>query len=152
MRRPSPTHATDASPPGSRPRRRSRHHDRARRAINPPSWAYPVNPPDFKARTDDGSLRRVPGSAAGYMVTQLRDLFAAPVWHPDNHPALPPIVAQGRKPAVFACGVCHRADGPGGPENANIAGLPFAYIVQQMPTTRAARARRRCRTGRRRRT
>jgi cytochrome c553 len=32
----------------------------------------------------------------------------------------------------MACGVCHRADGPGGPENANIAGLPAAYIVQQM--------------------
>jgi cytochrome c553 len=34
---------------------------------------------------------------------------------------------------VFACGVCHRADGPGGPEHANIAaGLPAACIVQQM--------------------
>ena len=65
-------------------------------------------------------------------MTQLRDLFTAPVWHPEDHPPLPPIVAQGRKPAVFACGVCHRADGPGGPENANIAGLPAAYIVQQM--------------------
>jgi cytochrome c553 len=59
-------------------------------------------------------------------------LFAAPVWHAEEHPALPPIVAHGRKPGVFACGVCHRADGPGGPENANIAGLPDSYIVQQM--------------------
>ncbi|MEO5823064.1 MAG: c-type cytochrome [Vicinamibacteraceae bacterium] len=101
-------------------------------AADPPSWAYPVNPPDFKGRTDDGTPKRVPDSTAGYTVTQLRDLFAAPVWHPEDHPALPPIVAQGRKPAVFACGVCHRADGPGGPENANIAGLPLAYIVQQM--------------------
>jgi cytochrome c553 len=33
---------------------------------------------------------------------------------------------------VFACGFCHRADGPGGPENASLAGLPAAYIVQQM--------------------
>jgi hypothetical protein len=48
----------------------------------------------------------------GTPVTQLRDLFAAPVWHPDDHPPLPPIVAHGRKPAVFACGVCHRADVP----------------------------------------
>jgi cytochrome c553 len=101
-------------------------------AQEPPAWAYPVNPPDFKPRVDDGTPRRVPDSTAGYTVTQLRDLFAAPVWHPDEHPPLPPIVAQGRKPAVFACGVCHRADGPGGPENANIAGLPAAYIVQQM--------------------
>jgi len=101
-------------------------------AQDAPSWAYPVNPPDFKPRVDDGTPRRVPDSTAGYTVTQLRDLFAAPVWHPEEHPALPPIVAQGRKPAVFACGVCHRADGPGGPENANIAGLPAAYIIQQM--------------------
>jgi cytochrome c553 len=101
-------------------------------AADPPGWAFPVNPPDFKPRVDDGTQRRVPDSTAGYTVTQLRDLFAAPVWHPDDHPPLPPIVAQGRKPAVFACGVCHRADGPGGPENANIAGLPAAYIVQQM--------------------
>lgn len=101
-------------------------------APEPPNWAYPVNPPNFTPRVDDGSQRRVPDSTAGYTVTQLRDLFAAPVWHPDDHPPLPPIVAHGRKPAVFACGVCHRADGPGGPENANIAGLPAAYIVQQM--------------------
>jgi cytochrome c553 len=100
--------------------------------VEPPSWAYPVNPPDFKPRADDGQPRRVPDSTAGYTVTELRDLFAAPVWHPEDHPALPAIVAHGRKPAVFACGVCHRADGPGGPENANIAGLPAAYIVQQM--------------------
>ena len=45
---------------------------------------------------------------------------------------LPEVVASGRKPDVFACGFCHRADGPGGPENANLAGLPAAYIVQQM--------------------
>ena len=101
-------------------------------ASDPPAWAYPVNPPDFKPRVDDGTPRRVPDSTAGYTVTQLRDLFAAPIWHPEDHPALPPIVAQGRKPGVFACGVCHRADGPGGPGNANIAGLPSAYIVQQM--------------------
>jgi cytochrome c553 len=62
-------------------------------------------------------------------------------------------VAQGRKPAVFACGVCHRADGPGGPENANIAGLPAGYIVQQMADYKSgARDHRAARIGRRRRT
>lgn len=45
---------------------------------------------------------------------------------------MPEVVAHGRKPDVYACGFCHRADGPGGPENANLAGLPEAYIVQQM--------------------
>src|SRR5215470_6034642 len=101
-------------------------------AEEPPAWAYPVNPPDFKPHPDDGALRRVPESTATYSLTQLRDRFIAPVWHPAEHPALPPVVAEGRKPNVFACGFCHRADGPGGPENASLAGLPAAYIVQQL--------------------
>jgi len=104
----------------------------AHAAEGPPEWAYPVNPPDFKPPEEDGVPRRVPGSSATYTVTQLRDRFIAPVWHPSEHPPLPPVVAQGRKPDVFACGFCHRADGPGGPENANLAGQPAAYIMQQM--------------------
>jgi cytochrome c553 len=41
------------------------------------------------------------------------------------------IVAKGRKPDVYACGVCHRADGPGGPENASLFGFTADYIIQQ---------------------
>lgn len=97
----------------------------------PPAWAYPVNPPNFQRAPDDGSIRRVPDSAAGFTLTQVRDLFAAPDWHPEDHPPMPEIVAKGRKPDVFACGVCHRADGPGGPENASVFGLSAEYIIQQ---------------------
>jgi cytochrome c553 len=97
-----------------------------------PAWAYPVNPPDFKPPPDDGKPRQVPDSSASYSVAQTRDRFLAPDWHPADHPAMPEIVAKGRKPDVFACGFCHRADGPGGPENAGLAGLPAAYIKQQM--------------------
>jgi cytochrome c553 len=98
----------------------------------PPAWAFPVNPPDFKPAPDDGTPRRVPGSTATYTLTQVRDLFVAPDWHPADHPPMPEVVSHGRKPDVQACGVCHRADGPGGPENSSVAGLPAAYIVQQM--------------------
>lgn len=98
----------------------------------PPAWAYPVNPPDLKPSPDDGTLRRVPGSTAAFTLTQLRDRYFAPVWHPGDHPPLPEVVARGRKPEVWACGFCHRADGPGGPENSNLAGLPASYFVQQM--------------------
>ena len=101
-------------------------------AQTPPEWAYPVNPPGFKPRADDGAPRRVDGSNAAYTLTQLRDRFISPVWYPSEHPAQPEVVARGRKPDVFACGFCHRADGPGGPENANLMGLPAKYIVQQM--------------------
>lgn len=97
----------------------------------PPAWAYPVNPPNFQRAPDDGTTRRVPDSAVGLTLTQVRDLFTAPDWHPDDHPPMPEIVATGRKPDVFACGVCHRADGPGGPENASLFGLSAEYIMQQ---------------------
>lgn len=98
----------------------------------PPAWAFPVNPPDLKPAPDDGTPRRVPGSTATYTLTQVRDLFVAPDWHPADHPPMPEVVSHGRKPDVQACGVCHRADGPGGPENSSVAGLPAPYIVQQM--------------------
>jgi mono/diheme cytochrome c family protein len=91
-----------------------------------------VDPPDFKPAVDDGSLRHVPGSTQAYTLSQLRDFFRAPDWHPDDHPVMPEVVARGRRPDLFACGFCHRADGSGGPENASIVGLPAACIVQQM--------------------
>jgi cytochrome c553 len=98
----------------------------------PPAWAYPVNPPDLKLAPDDGTPRQVPDSTASYTLTQIRDLFVAPDWHPGDHPPFPEVVGRGRKPEVRACAVCHRAGGTGGPENASIAGLPDGYIIQQM--------------------
>ena len=70
----------------------------------PPTWAYPVNPPDFKAPADDGTPRKVPKSDLTLTLTQVRDLFFAPDWHPNDHAQLPEIVARGRKPDVYACG------------------------------------------------
>jgi hypothetical protein len=68
----------------------------------PPAWTYPVNPPDFKVQPDDGTQRHVPDSSAAFTVTQARDLFFALDWHPSDHPALPDIVARGRRPDVMA--------------------------------------------------
>src|SRR4051812_2784156 len=98
----------------------------------PPRWAYPENNPSYKPPVDNGTPVRVPNSTAEYTWTQLRDRFIAPVWHHGEHSPLPDVVANGRKPDVFACGFCHRADGPGGPENADLAGLPKSYIIRQM--------------------
>jgi cytochrome c553 len=96
-----------------------------------PAWAYPWAP-DFKAPPDDGVPRHVPDSTASFTITQERDLFFVPDWHPDAHPAMPDVVAHGRMPDVRACGSCHRAEGTGGPENASLAGLPASYIIQQI--------------------
>ena len=96
-----------------------------------PNWAY-VWDPDFKVPPADNVPQRLPGSTAAFSWAQARDLFFSPSWHPEDHPAMPEVVARGRKPDVRACGSCHRAEGTGGPENSSLAGLPAAYFVQQM--------------------
>lgn len=106
----------------------------------PPSWVYTVNaptPPGAAAPADDGQPKSVPGSTVRLTRAQLGDLFNPPDWHPDNHPAAPEVVAHGRQPDVRACGYCHYPNGQGRPENSSLAGLPAAYIVQQMADMRA---------------
>src|SRR5271154_2635508 len=78
-----------------------------------PAWAYPWAP-DFKAPPDDGVPRHVPDSTASFTITQERNLFFVPDWHPEDHPPMPDVVAHGRMPDVRACGSCHRAAGTGG--------------------------------------
>ena len=108
-----------------------------RAGASPPSWAYPVNPGGGERAVDDGTVLRVPGSTVSFTLDETRDLFNPPAWHPDGHPAMPPIVSNGRSPAVRACGYCHLPNGQGRPENSGIAGLPAAYIVQQMADYKA---------------
>ena len=106
-----------------------------------PVWAYPVNPPGLQPAADDGVPRHVPNSAAAYTLTQIRDLFNPPDWHPDDHPAMPTVVGQGSKPGQFACGFCHLPNGLGRPENSSLAGLPAAYIAQQVADFRSGARR-----------
>lgn len=105
----------------------------------PPAWAYAVNPPGFARTPDNGQMQRMPGSDVSYSIPQTRDRFLAPDWHAGEHPPMPQVVSSGRRPDVFACGFCHRADGPGGPENASLAGLPADYIIQQMHDFKSGR-------------
>lgn len=106
-----------------------------------PAWAYPVNPPGLQPPPDDGVPRTVPGSSAAFTLTQIRDLFKAPDWHPGDHPPMPSIVATGRRPNVLACGYCHLPNGLGRPENSSLAGLPAEYIVQQVSDFRSGARR-----------
>ena len=75
-------------------------------SAEPPAWAYAVNPPGLQPAPDDGTLKHVPNSTAGFTLTQLRDLFNVPDWYPDDHPPMPDPVAHGSKPGAFACGFC----------------------------------------------
>jgi len=96
-------------------------------------WAYPwlTGSEQRNPEADPDTLMHVSGSELSFTRGQTKDMFFAPDWHPEEHPAMPDIVKFGRKPDVIACGVCHRADGPGGPENASINGLSAEYIIEQ---------------------
>jgi cytochrome c553 len=111
-----------------------------------PDWAYPVSPPgpvvpgNAVALADDGASAgaiHVPGSSVAFRPAQLADLYRTPDWFPADHAPMPDVVAQGRKPGLYACAYCHLPDGAGRPENASLAGLPAAYIVQQMRDMRS---------------
>jgi cytochrome c553 len=94
------------------------------------SWAYPVvpraEPPDYL------TLKQVPDSTRAYTQAQIDDPFNPPDWFPDEHPLMPPVVAQGQKPAVRACAQCHLPSGDGHPESSSLAGLPVPYLQRQM--------------------
>jgi len=108
----------------------------------PPPWAFGFTaPPDAQTTAppaaapvkDDGTQRHVPGSTLSFTLTQIRDNTGPADWYPNDHPAMPPIVAHGRKEAmVFACSLCHYSNGKGRPENAGVAGLPDDYFIQTM--------------------
>jgi len=100
---------------------------------SPPYWAFTVNPDQAATtKTPDSAPQHVPGSTASFTLAQVHDVYHPPDWHPNAHPPMPPIVAYGRAPDVWACSYCHLPNGQGRPENSRLAGLPAGYIIRQM--------------------
>lgn len=97
-----------------------------------PLWAYPAHFGQGPSATDRTQVEHLPGSRATYTRAEIGNIFVVPDWYPDIHPPMPDVVAHGRKPDVYACGHCHLPNGEGRPENESVAGLPAAYIMQQM--------------------
>jgi cytochrome c553 len=97
------------------------------------SWLFPQNPPSEGEHVIDAKMPlHLPGSSRAFTEAQLTDRFFAPDWYPESHTPMPDIVRHGRAPGIYACGYCHLPAGEGRPENAALAGLPAAYIVQQV--------------------
>ena len=105
----------------------------------PPAWAYPTNPPVLagggaQATTPapDTTPLHLPGTTLTFTRAQIRNGFGPSDWRPETHPTMPEVVANGRQPDVRACALCHYPNGQGRPENGPVAGLPAAYIIQQL--------------------
>jgi cytochrome c553 len=110
---------------------------RLRAAPEPPAWAYaiPVPPPGGAPAAPappDTSAKQVPGSSLSFTRQQISDGFGPADWFPGDHPAMPDIVAHGKRPDARACGLCHYPNGKGRQENAGVSGLPVSYFIQQM--------------------
>ena len=114
----------------------------------PPPWAYgfasppPSSPPPALAAApapapapDNTVQHTLDGSKFSFTRAQAGNRYGPADWFPEDHPPMPNIVAHGREsaqPQIFACGLCHYPNGKGRPENANITGLSYEYIVQQL--------------------
>ena len=109
-----------------------------RAAGDPPAWAYaipaprPAGAPAPAAAPPDTSPKQLPGSTLTFTRQQISDGFGPADWFPQAHPAMPDIVAHGKRPDVRACGLCHYPNGKGRQENAGVSGLPVSYFIQQM--------------------
>jgi cytochrome c553 len=100
-----------------------------------PIWAYGTDPAAAVAGKEtppDNPPKQLPGSDGKFTITQIQNRFAPADWFPGDHGPMPEIVAHGRKPEIWACGLCHYPNGKGRPENAPVSGLPVSYFVEQM--------------------
>ena len=80
-------------------------------------------------------MHTLPGSKLSFTRAQIANRYGPADWFPEDHPAMPEIVAHGKEsaqPQVFACSLCHYPNGNGRPENAAVTGLSYEYIVQQL--------------------
>jgi cytochrome c553 len=102
-----------------------------------PGWAYAVPTPQNEAIAprDDGTIFTLPSSSGHFTRGQISGANHAPPadWHPQDHPAMPPLVAAGDVAhGITACIGCHYPNGKGRPQNANLAGLNAAYLARQL--------------------
>ena len=114
---------------------------------NYPAWAYaiPAPPPPGTqapaATADKGTLFSLPDTSLKFTASKIRgrqddgsDVRVAPAdWYPEDHPAMPKIVAEGDNArSIVACSLCHMPNGKGRPENAPPAGQGKEYMIMTM--------------------
>ena len=120
-----------------------------------PEWAYAVPAPQPPASPRpataapppaDTTLHSLPGASRQFTVDQIRgrrmpgstEQVGPADWYPEDHPAMPPIVAYGDPGrGIMPCALCHYPNGKGKPENAPVSGFGKEYIAQQLRDMKA---------------
>ena len=107
-------------------------------STDPIPWAYaipaapPAGTPPATPAPPDTSIKHLEGSSGAFTRAQIADRYGPADWYPSEHPPMPDVVAHGKKPDVWACGLCHYPNGKGRQENAGVSGLPVEYFIQTM--------------------
>jgi len=127
------------------------------RVIEPgfPLWAYgykelPKAPQDWSNRCPGvtprdcdrpggmpadttGERLTIPGTGKSFTVAEITSPYRPADWYPEDHPPMPPIVANGKEATRFrACSICHYPNGQGLMQNGPVAGLTVDYFLRQL--------------------
>ena len=109
------------------------------------AWVFPKgHSPDpsapglaRKLKPGPNEVVHVPGSTQSYTRAQLDADDPFPDWFPHDHPPAPRIVmAQGKPGFPLPCADCHMPNGQGDITSPALAGLPKAYIIDQITAFR----------------
>ena len=127
-----------------------------------PLWAYgyitfPATPGDYSSKCPgdmpapcdrpgglpvdpQNTVRHLEGSDGAFTVAQINFRYGPADWFPNDHPPMPDVVAHGKETkGARACGLCHLPNGKGLMQNGGAAGLPAAYILQQIADFRSGK-------------
>lgn len=125
----------------------------AHTALLPPSaeiraamaWVFPkAHSPDpgaprlsSKPKSQPHEIVHVPGSTRTFTRAQLDAGDSFPDWFPEDHLPAPRMVMEHDKPGFpFPCADCHRPNAQGDITSPPLAGLPKAYIIEQITAFR----------------
>lgn len=97
-----------------------------------PSWAFLTPDKEQPPVKEEAGPVHIPDTAKTYTAKEIENLANPPDWFPDEHGAVPKVVAGAPGSTALACGSCHLMRGQGHPESADVAGMPVEYIERQM--------------------
>ena len=109
-----------------------------RAAMTEPDWAYAIAPPAPPATAGapaapiDNTKYSLTGTPLQFTKAEIGNRAQPADWYPNEHPAMPDVVAKTSGNAIRACSLCHYPNGKGRPENASVSGLPAVYVMQQL--------------------
>ncbi len=96
------------------------------------AWAYPSGSTTaFGSPVGPGPFH-MPGSSLTVTRTQMEHAEGPIDWYPEDHLTAPRVVKGPASGKAEPCAECHGFSGAGFPGSADLAGLPAAYIAEQV--------------------